>query len=434
MPAPDVAALLAELERIEPDVAESARAAVEWLTGGESLETISQLDVCEFLWYTLPIKVSGDRAHVARALGRLFRLGGMARYAALCDSSDTTRILRVYAREGEEAGTAAYQRALEATGVLPPNLDELAWSSIMGPEEMGAHAACAAALELAIVSGAPIDRETLTRRWLTTPRTELGGDCWLHRVHGERLNRWVLGRGYARRELAQPFEVRLHAPITPPEDPGLEPLGWLLTQAGQGIRLTERFNLPRVLVAEAVERFGWPRATAGAVRGEGDVPTLTTLRAIATEDLGMLCRTGRKLVLTPAGRALVEDPTALWRGATTALLTPARGEHEFEISVRESALMLIADGDAVSCDVLQERIVGVVNGEGWRSATGSQVLVPDLGRPLGELRRRLDALGLLVNGPSEHHDEWRLTAVGRLAVLTSLRTQALRPRRYAGLG
>src|SRR5690606_5318187 len=153
MSAPDVTALLAELERSSPDLADDARTAVEWLTGGEPLETVTQLDVCEFLWYTLPLKVGGDHERLARSPGKLLRLGGLERYAALCTSQTTTRILRTYAREGEDAGTRAYHEALEETGVLPPDVPELQWSMIMGPEELGAHVACSAALELAIQAG-----------------------------------------------------------------------------------------------------------------------------------------------------------------------------------------------------------------------------------------------------------------------------------------
>lgn len=61
MPAPDVAALLAELERSEPGHAGHARDAIDRLTGGEPLETLTELTVCEFLWYTLPTQVAGDR-------------------------------------------------------------------------------------------------------------------------------------------------------------------------------------------------------------------------------------------------------------------------------------------------------------------------------------------------------------------------------------
>ncbi|GII52878.1 hypothetical protein Pth03_12670 [Planotetraspora thailandica] len=432
MPAPDVAALLAELERSAPDIAEPARVAVEWLTGGEPLETISQLDVCEFLWYTLPIKLSGDRPTIARALGELLRLGGMGRYAALCDSPVTTEILRTYAREGEEAGAAAYHQALEETGVLPPDTPELSWSSIMGPEELGAHLACAAALELAIVSGDPFDRKTLTIRWLTAPRAELGGDCWLNRVHGERLNRWVLGRGSARRELAQPFEVRLHAPVAAPTRAHLEPLRWLLSLATGGVPLTERFNLTRALVVDAVDRFGWDVMTTRSVRGEADVPALTTLKEIAVDELGALSRTGKRLELTAVGHALLADPATLWREATATLLLPARGEHDFEISIRESALMLLIDNGPLPYPELSERVADVVNGEGWRTTEGGQVNTADLAAPLGELQRRLDALGLRVD--CAWGSPWRLTDIGRSAALAALRARALRPRQYAGMG
>jgi hypothetical protein len=432
MPAPDVAALLAELERAAPDIAEPARVAVEWLTGGEALETISKLDVCEFLWYTLPIKVSGDRPTIARALGELLRLGGMGRYAAMCDSPVTAEILRTYARDGEEAGAAAYHQALEETGVLPPDIPELSWSSIMGPEELGAHLACAAALELAIVSGDSFDRETLTTRWLTAPRAELGGDCWLHRVHGERLNRWVLGRGSARRELAQPFEVRLHAPVPAPAETHLEPLRWLLSLAGNGVPLTEKFNLTRALVVDAVDRFGWEVMTTRSVRGEADVPALTTLKEIAVEELGALSRTGRRLELTAAGRALLADPGALWRAAAATLLLPARGEHDFEMSIRESALMLLVDNGPLPYSELSERVADVVNGEGWRTTGGGQVHAADLAAPLGELQRRLDALALRTD--CAWGTPWQLTDVGRSAALAALRARALRPRQYAGMG
>src|SRR5690606_5270125 len=207
MSAPDVAAPLAVLERPPPDFGDEARPAVEGPTGAEPPETVAQLEVCESRWYTLPHKVGGDRERRAGPLGRPRKLGGLERYAALCTSQTTTRSLRTYARDGEDAGTRAYHAALQETGVLPPDVPELQWSMIMGPEELGAHVACSAALELAILAGEDVDRVALTRRWLTEPRADLGGDSWLHRVQGERLNRWVLGRGPARRKLAQPFEV-----------------------------------------------------------------------------------------------------------------------------------------------------------------------------------------------------------------------------------
>ncbi|MEU0521861.1 hypothetical protein [Streptosporangium sp. NPDC006007] len=403
MPAPDVAALLSELERSEPDCAEHARSAIDWLTGGEPLETITELNVCEFLWYTLPTKVGGDRTAIARALGSLLRLGGLERYAAICLSATTARILRVYTRSGEDAGMAAYQSALNATGVLPPDVPELRWSSIMGPEELGAHGACSAALELAIVSGelrqdSP-ERTTLTRLWLTTPRPELGGDNWLHRVQGERLNRWVLGRGTAWRELAQPFEVRLHAPIPAPAEDHLEALRWLLRIGRRpgGIPLTQRHNLARSVLAEST----WSAAELAAVR------------EVAQGQMGALRRAGRRLVTTATGERLLEDPDLLWETAAAALLAPASGEHEFRASAREVALMLLADGSPADRD----RVTAVIDCEEWQTS--------EVDASLTELGRRLDAFGLRVAGG--------LTPAGRSAALAALRNHALRPRQYVNL-
>ncbi|MDA0631969.1 hypothetical protein OUY22_00955 [Nonomuraea sp. MCN248] len=389
MSAPDVAALLAELERSEPDLADEARTAVEWLTGGEPLETVTQLDVCEFLWYTLPLKVGGDHERLARSLGRLLKLGGLERYAALCVSPTTARILRTYARDGEDAGTRAYHHALEETGVLPPDVPELQWSMIMGPEELGAHVACSAALELSILAGENVDRVALTRRWLTEPRADLGGDSWLHRVQGERLNRWVLGRGPARRKLAQPFEVRLHAPVAPQPLPALHRL--LSVAAAEG-------TLPFRLAPS---------------------PEALRLRELAEHELGALSRDGSRLTVTGFGRKLLASPELMWDAVTRLLL--ARGD-EFELSVREAALMLLADGVLMSPAELREKVAEVVGGEGWHAASGPE----DVAAALARLIDQLAALDLAFADPLAV----RLTWAGRFAALAALRAHALRPRKY----
>ncbi|GGL33523.1 hypothetical protein [Planomonospora parontospora] len=436
MPAPDVAALLADLERSDPDCAEDARGAIEWLSGGEPLETITELAVCEFLWYTLPTKVSGDRPATARALGRLLRLGGLERYAALCSSSVTAQILRTYARAGEDAGIAAYQAALDARGVLPPDVPELRWSSIMGPEELGAHGACSAALELAIVSGelAPgstRDRTALTRRWLTTPRAELGGDNWLHRVQGERLNRWVLGRGAAWRELAQPFEVRLHAPIPAPAGEHLAALRWLLrrgrepggvplvpappaSEDSKGSEDPENSKDPEGL--EGPQDPAVVPAVPAAPSGTPDRWNGDELAAAgeAAQRMGALDRDGRALVTTAAGRRLLGDAELLWEAATTALLSPVSHEHDLGASAREVALMLLADG--LPAD--RESVASVIGCEEERR--------PEIDASLTDLTRLLDAFGLRAGG--------ELTPAGRAAALAALRGHALRPRRYVSMG
>jgi hypothetical protein len=265
---------------------------------------------------------------------------------------------------------------------------------IMGPEELGAHVACSAALELAIVSGEDVDRTALTRRWLTEPRADLGGDSWLNRVHGERLNRWVLGRGPARRELAQPFEVRLHAPVTPQALPALQ--GLLSLAASEG-------SLPLRLAPS---------------------PEALRLRDLAERELGAISRDGTRLAITDYGRTLLKSPEAMWEAVIRLLL--ARGEHEFEVSAREAALMLLADGTLMSPAELREQVAEVVGGEGWHPATS----LDDVSAPVTDLVSQLTALGLMFSDDLAV----RMVRPGQYAALAALRAHALRPRKYVSSG
>ena len=146
---------LETLTREDPEAAGDAKAALAWLTGDEGLEAISLLRLQEFLWYALPVKwpmSTPGRVGVAKALGRLFLLAGLDRYAGVCSSAGTERIITAYAGRHED-GITAYTEAIEASNAAPPDTDLLAWGSVMGPQERAAYDACAAALELAFASG-----------------------------------------------------------------------------------------------------------------------------------------------------------------------------------------------------------------------------------------------------------------------------------------
>src|SRR5690606_40140475 len=115
----------------------------------------------------------------------------------------------------------------------------------------------------------------------------------------------------ARRKLAQPFEVRLHAPVTPQPLPALHRL--LSLAASEG-------TLPLRLAPS---------------------PEAARLRELAEHELGALSRDGTRLTVTPFGQELLESPLAGW-DALAALLPTASGA--LERSAPEAALRVPADG------------------------------------------------------------------------------------------
>src|SRR5260370_4506725 len=145
---------LESLTREDPEAAGDAKAAVAWLTGDEGLEAISLRRLEEFLWYALPVKwpmSTPGRVGVAKALGRLFTLAGLDRYAGVCSSAGTEKIITAYA-DGHEEGIAAYTEAIEESNAAPPDTELLAWGSVMGSQERAAYDACAPALHLPFTS------------------------------------------------------------------------------------------------------------------------------------------------------------------------------------------------------------------------------------------------------------------------------------------
>src|SRR6202522_35710 len=170
---------LATLASEDPDAAGDAKAALSWLAGDEGLGTISLLRLQEFLWYALPVKwpmTTTAQVGVARALGRVFMLAGLDRYAGVCSSAGTEKIITSYA-DGHEEGIAAYTEAIDASNAAPPDTDLLAWGSVMGQQERSAYDACAAALELAFAAG---ELAAGARGW-RTKRVDI-------------VNRWLTGR------------------------------------------------------------------------------------------------------------------------------------------------------------------------------------------------------------------------------------------------
>ena len=383
---------LETLTREDPEAAGDARAALAWLTGDEGLETISLLRLQEFLWYALPVKwpmSTPGRVGVAKALGRLFLLAGLDRYAGVCSSAGTEKIITAYA-DGHEEGIAAYTEAIEESNAAPPDTELLAWGSVMGSQERAAYDACAAALELAFASGElsvgargwRTKRVDIVNRWLTgrpaerpaqtparkraqAPDSAPGNDTWLGRISAERIDAWAHGRPGERSRLARGLIPRLLEPPAVPDDP-LPTLRWLLGHAGEGLRLTARHYIAPALVTEAVEEFGWRDQLVGTLRQELDVFPLHTLRGMAQSEMGAIRRSRTSLVLTKTGKLMTADPAARWHIGTAALIGPDDGpQPDFSVAVREAALMVILTSGPTGYDELTRLLTDMHGVEGW---------------------------------------------------------------------
>jgi hypothetical protein len=459
---------LETLTREDPTAAGDAKAALAWLTGDEGLETISLLRLQEFLWYALPVKwpmSTLGRVGVAKALGRLFSLAGLDRYAGVCSSAGTERIITAYA-DGHEEGIAAYTEAIEVSNAAPPDTDLLAWGSVMGVQERAAYDACAAAIELAFASGEltvgsrgwRTKRVDLVNRWLTGHSEGLGeddlpqtpsdpggtnpprppsppsppSDTWLGRISAERIDAWAHGRPGERSRMARALIPRLLEPPALPDDP-LPTLRWLLGHADEGLRLTARYYIAPALVTEAVDTFGWRDQLVGTLRQEMDVFPLHTLRGMAQGEMGAIRRSRTSLVLTKTGKLMAADPAARWHIGTAALIGSDDGpQPDFSVAVREAALLVILTSGPASYDDLTRLLTDIHGVEGWTSG-GRTGLADAVRTELYSLRHRLWALHLLGSERS-FTAPLSLTETGIAAALSALLARALRPRHHLGLG
>jgi len=436
-----VDAALDRLARTDRQEADAARAAFAALTWGAGPDSVTLYGLCDWLWYRLPEKRTtglAEHLRLASALGTLFGLLEMPRYARACTSETTVNVLAAWDRDRKD-GLKAMAAARAASGVGPPDVPGLlTWGQVMGSEENCALLATAARLEMMIAAGEfkPGARgwrkaaELAAATFLVTPRDDLGGDCWLQRIHTERLKDWAKSRGSARGQLAAALAGQLARPAPVPRQAAdlLAPISWLLRKAADdgGIPLTQSHTLARAVVAEGCQRFGWLTVT-GRPRSESDIIEAWTLRTMIRE-LGVVRRQGRRLNLTSAGRDLaVANASAMWVAVIPAILPASRAE----AAAAEMALMFLLTRTGSAEDDLAAGVADAMAAEGWHS--------PDSGQPidsgatgwlLGELHRRMSLLGLLDlrTGAASA----RLTGPGRAAAHAALRARALGPRTSAG--
>lgn len=216
--------------------------------------------------------------------------------------------------------------------------------------------------------------------------------------------------------------------VAVPEGAGecLTPLRWLLEHIGDGVTLTQAGWLPKVLVLQVNDAFGWVDFFGFTVRGETDLPELASLDELARR-ARLITREGRRVSLSATGRRALDDPDLLWRIAVADIF--AAGTYEGEGAALAAATLLRASAP-VPRPTAEARVAACLQGR-WRQVSGEtpgQWSGLDATREFGLLA---DVFGWLEPGEDWQRLTWRLTPPGRQAALMGLQLQSRTSRKRA---
>lgn len=352
---------------------------------------MSQFDVQNFLWLTLPQLVRdppGDldsmpdwRAVVEEAAWFFERLD-QPRYAAICRSSQTREILS--AAHDRVRCFELYAKATHESGLMPPSALRVTWLDDPGPREVALYDAITRTLERAIVSGGldPADESERLRTavavldQLPDGHTETLQDLLL----AERMERWRCGcDSQTMRELL----VRTEPDVSKPLDLNLEvllagarPFGKLLDDPGR------TWSAPLRAVAQ---KFGLLEAVDGEPR--------------RTED-GDRALSHPVLVFESVCNGLLHTDDRIGRQAVAPLF----------------AMLLLAE--TVDTEMLVDRVGVVLYEMGWRGNGHDEPVPAETVRStVTDLLDDMRVAGCL--------DDDRLTPFGLRVVLAGLRMRAM---------
>jgi hypothetical protein len=431
---PGIQEVLGKLAAEDPAVAQAAGVALSWVTAGGGTARITQERVQRFLWYDLPLKVGADtptRQALANALGQALDLLGLPRYADICRSSTTAGVLAAY-EDNPQRGLAAFRQANLASGIYPLDLPEFRWGATMGLEEARALSAVQDYLELAVAAGELVPgargwkskQARLVRSFINAPSFQLGGQTPLSVTLTERIQTWIgIEPSPTRRRLLSGLANRLlHSIELPPGtfDP-YPPLSWLLGHMAEGIRLTDKRKLDPAFLEEAAPRFGWELSTPPAE--EEQLTDLHILRRM-TQTLRLARRSGKQLMLTRKGRALLEDPLTTWRMVPEAFLSG----NTFSRLAGELFFAQLIDEESLPLDQVVSTIGQAVEEANYREAgTGLPPARESILRALQAALNQARALGLFAASPSYEERRVGLTPVGKATALQALRSWATAP-------
>ena len=433
-----VAAALADIGEDGPDIVTLASGVYEWIAGEEGIDSITLAGVQRFAWYDLSAKwliEDSERMDVLAAGAALFDALGLERYASVLRSPQTAEIMTAHERSYDE-GLKAYQKAFEASGISPPDVEDLEWGSVMAIEENAAQQTIGMALEQAMDDGRMVPG---SRGWRTTAKAittevldsahpEIPGQSWRSVILTERTHNWLRKLEHRSHELHTLMAGkvnRLLSPVQPPSnlDSHLGPITWFLDYVGDGVKMTGAGFLPTAMVRDGADRFGWDKGWSDdSPKKESDSRELMTLHQLLL-DAGAVRHRKGDITRTTIGSAMVEDPEYAWR-TIAASLTP----YEWLASVAQIYTLLLLDGESDE-EVLWGRALPILIEIGYRAGDDppDQWTVKSAWRHVSHPLMVLD--GLVQSGRYLSR-KITMTPFGEATLLERLRLEATGPMRY----
>jgi len=377
----DVQKAIAGLAADDATVGQEAAGVWMSLTAGEGPSMLSLAGLQNWLWWLLPKRWHAhDEEHhgywaaSADAAAQLFDRLGDVTYAEVCRSETTATVLAAWGHSRSK-GLAATRKALKASPVSPPDIDDFAWGQVFGLGESTARDVVEEALEQAIVDGdldptKPRWRKVAARICADTLDNRHPGDIgqnWRSLVLSERAEHWVtrLPVPDHQRDSRQAIAKQLiSAPPRPPDDITAGPLGplkWLADACVEGVTLTASGYLPRSLVLDAVNTHNWWKWDKPP-HSEADVYELELVHKAARQ-LGVLRRRGKTLTTTKAGQTIGSDQELWW----PRLVMLGHGKVVYRDAIFEKLCLTLADGAIHDVDHVAATVAAELAIEGWQT-------------------------------------------------------------------
>ncbi len=437
----------AALERIaarDAEMAQEASGVFDSLTWGEGPSMIRLAGLQEWLWYVLPTKYMTDEVgymgRLADAAAVLFDELGLHGYALVCRSEVTAGVHAAFDRSDSE-GRVAMSKAMQGSGIEPPDIDDFAWGQVMGIGESTARSAVEDALERAIAEGElTVGGRGWRRRQTEITAATLDSDhpvetdqSWRTVVVAERVQYWVegsVGRAPSLAQLRGGVADRLLHPIDPPADVAdvVAPIVWFLEAFGETQPLTQAGYLPRELVQRLHREASWhdPAALDRTPRSELDSGLVHYLRGWS-QAAGVLRKHKKTLRRTPLGASAVSDVGVAW-----GLLTGNLADDPWDRFVVETAGLVMLDrGVEIGRSELFAVVAQMASELGWSTIVDGVRRVPgerEVSQAFFGALLVLKVCGVVVESGEWSDRRFVLSEAGVVTMLAATRASAVRPR------